>query len=82
MSRLGDIAGAEREMLGFETISLAPIDLRPIEPTLLTAAEISWIDAYHARVREEVGPRLDEATRAWLERATRPFSLAAPGNGR
>jgi Xaa-Pro aminopeptidase len=77
-----DIAGAEREMLGFETISLAPIDLRPVEPALLTAAEISWIDAYHARVREEVSPRLDEATRAWLEQATRPFSLAAPGNGR
>jgi Xaa-Pro aminopeptidase len=77
-----DIPGAEREMLGFETISFAPIDLRPVEPALLTAEEIAWIDAYHARVRSEVGPRLDAATRAWLETATRPFSLAKPDNGR
>jgi len=76
------ISGAEREMLGFETISWAPIDLRPVEPALLTPLEIAWIDAYHARVRAEVGPRLDAATRAWLEAATRPFSLAKPDNGR
>ena len=76
------IAGAEREMLGFETISFAPIDLRPVEPALLTPEEIAWIDAYHARVRAEVGPRLDGETRAWLEAATRPFSPAKPDNGR
>ena len=52
-----EIAGAEREMLGFETISFAPIDLRPVERDLLTAAEIAWINAYHAEVREAT-PRL------------------------
>jgi Xaa-Pro aminopeptidase len=77
-----EIPGAEREMLGFETISFAPIDLRPVEPALLTPAEIAWIDAYHDKVRAEIGPRLDAATRAWLEAATRPFSLAATDNGR
>ena len=76
------IPGAERDMLGFETISWAPIDLRPVEPALLTPAEIAWIDAYHAKLRAEVGPRLDSATRAWLETATRPFSLAKPGSAR
>jgi len=76
------IPGAEREMLGFETISFAPIDLRPVEPALLTPQEIAWIDAYHARVRAEVGARLEGATRAWLEAATRPFSLARPDIGR
>jgi Xaa-Pro aminopeptidase len=77
-----EIPGAEREMLGFETISFAPIDLRPVAPALLTPEEIAWIDAYHAKVRAEVGPRLDAATRAWLEAATRPFSLAKPDSGR
>ena len=68
-----DIAGAEREMLGFETISLAPIDTRPVARELLTAAEIDWLNAYHARVRAEIGPRLDGAARDWLEEATRAF---------
>ena len=68
-----EIAGAEREMLGFETISFAPIDLRPVERDLLTPAEIAWINAYHAEVREKIGPHLDEATQAWLETATAPL---------
>ncbi len=68
-----DIPGAEREMLGFETISLAPIDLRPVARELLTAAEIGWLNAYHARVREEIGPRLQGAARDWLAAATRAF---------
>ena len=66
------IPGAERDMLAFETISLAPIDTRPLARELLSEAEVAWLNAYHARVREEVGPRLDAPTRAWLEAATRP----------
>jgi Xaa-Pro aminopeptidase len=68
-----EIVGAEREILGFETISFAPIDLRPVERTLLTSAEIVWINNYHAEVRAKVGPRLDDATRTWLEAATAPL---------
>jgi len=74
---LDDIDGGERGMLGFETLTLAPIDLALVEPSLLTAEEVAWLDAYHARVRREIGPRVDDATRAWLERATRPLGLAA-----
>lgn len=70
------IPGAEREMLGFETLSLAPIDLGLVEPALLTAEEIGWLDAYHARVREAVSPRVPEDVRAWLAEATR--ALAGP----
>ena len=55
---------------GFETISFAPIDVRPVERALLTADEIAWLNAYHARVREEVGPRVEGDVRAWLEAAT------------
>ena len=65
-------AGAERPMLGFETLTLAPIDLALVEPALLDAHERAWLDAYHARVREALGPRVDEATRVWLAGATRP----------
>jgi Xaa-Pro aminopeptidase len=65
-------AGAEREFYGFETLTLAPIDLALVEPALLAAGEAAWLDAYHARVRREVGPLLDGAAAAWLETATRP----------
>lgn len=65
------IRRAERKMLGLDTISLAPIDLRLIEPKLMDREEIDWLDAYHARVRETVSPLVDRETRAWLRQATR-----------
>jgi Xaa-Pro aminopeptidase len=68
-----DIPGAEREMYGFETLTFVPIDTAPIERELLTADEIAWIDAYHAEVREKIGPLVDGETRLWLEEATRPL---------
>lgn len=71
------IAGAEREMLGFETITLAPIDLALIEPKLLDHAEIAWINAYHARVRREISPLVEPATRRWLTAATRALKNPA-----
>lgn len=66
-----EIPGAEREMLGFETLTLAPIDLRPVDWKLLTEREIKWLDAYHARVRKLISPLVDTATRRWLTEATR-----------
>ncbi|MGO4572440.1 aminopeptidase P family protein [Microvirga sp. 2TAF3] len=66
------IAGGDREMMGFETLTFAPIDLRLVEPSLMTADEIKWLDAYHAEVREKIAPHVDAETRAWLEKATRP----------
>ncbi len=67
-----DIPHDERAMLAFETLTLAPIDLRLVEPALLTAGERAWLNAYHQRVREAHIETLDEAERAWLEGATRP----------
>ncbi len=72
-----DIAGAERPMLGFETLSFAPVDLALVEPALLTADEVAWLDGYHARVRETVSPLVPDDVRPWLERATRPLGQAA-----
>jgi Xaa-Pro aminopeptidase len=65
--------GAEHELLGFETLTLAPIDTALVEPALLAASEIAWLDAYHARVRAEIAPLVDTDTARWLERATRPL---------
>jgi Xaa-Pro aminopeptidase len=64
------VEGAERPMLGFETLTLAPIDRALIEPSLLTPEERAWVDAYHARVREALTPLLDAKTAAWLKDAT------------
>jgi Xaa-Pro aminopeptidase len=63
--------GGERKMMGFETITLAPIDLNLVESSLLTDAERGWLNIYHARVRDTIGPLVDEETRTWLDRATR-----------
>ncbi|WP_428686882.1 aminopeptidase P family protein [Roseibium sp.] len=65
-----DVPGGERPMLGFETITLVPMDLRLVEVSLLTAAERDWLNRYHARVREEIGPLVGAKERIWLERAT------------
>jgi len=50
---------------------VAPIDLNCVDLALVTEAEKAWLNAYHARVREVVGPQVDDATRKWLEEATR-----------
>ena len=67
------IAGAEGRYLGFETLTFVPIDRKLIDKSLLTADEIAWVDAYHTKVREVVGPRLDGEELAWLERETAPL---------
>ncbi|MBK9081683.1 MAG: aminopeptidase P family protein [Rhizobiales bacterium] len=69
-----EIKGAEREMLGFETISFAPIDLTLVDSKLLTRFEVAWLDAYHAQVRKLLSPHLDAPTRKWLAQATRKIS--------
>jgi Xaa-Pro aminopeptidase len=67
------IAGGDRPMLGFETLTLVPIDRRLIDTSILTRAEIRWIDAYHARVATIIGPHLDANEAAWLASATAPL---------
>ncbi|WP_421722861.1 aminopeptidase P family protein [Bauldia sp.] len=68
------IPGGDRPMLGFETLTLCPIDRRLIDPRLLTIAELDWIDDYHARLPDALGHLLDEDERTWLAAATRPLS--------
>ena len=70
------IEGGEREMMSFETLTLAPIDRRLIAAELLTHDELAWVDAYHADVRARLGPHLHGDELAWLEQATAPLAGA------
>jgi Xaa-Pro aminopeptidase len=62
-----------RDMLCFETLSLAPIDRTLIDRDLLDEDEVAWLDAYHGRVRETLLPLVDRDTAAWLEQVTAPL---------
>ena len=66
-----DGIGEGREIYGFETITLAPIDLNAIEKSLLEPHETDWLNSYHARVRDTLMPLVDGDTGAWLREATR-----------
>ncbi len=68
------IDGGERAMMGFETLTLIPLDRRLMDIRLLDQDEQDWLDRYHARIRAEIGPFLDGGARDWLERATRPLN--------
>lgn len=66
------IPGGDSPMLGFETLTLAPIDRRLIDVPLLTEAERGWLNAYHARVLKEIGDLLEKEELAWLKKACAP----------
>jgi len=66
-------AGAEKPLNAFETLTLAPIERRLIEAKMLSEKERTWLDSYHSRVREVIGPLVDGETRRWLESATKPL---------
>lgn len=69
------IAGGDMPMHGFETLTLCPFDRRMIVTPMLTRGEVDWLDAYHARVAQEIAPLLDGADRAWLEAACAPLPM-------
>ena len=66
------IPGAEKEMLGFETLTFAPIDRRLVARDMLAPAERDWLNAYHADVLAKIGAQLSGDDRAWLEAACAP----------
>lgn len=66
-------AGAERDLLGFETLTLAPIDRRLIATELLDEPSRGWLNAYHSEVRDKLSPLLESVEAQWLEDATRPL---------
>jgi Xaa-Pro aminopeptidase len=63
--------GAEKLLFEFETLTLAPIDLRLVDAELLTEEEVEWLNAYHTRVRDTLSPMIGEDIGPWLADATR-----------
>ncbi|MDQ4086410.1 MAG: aminopeptidase P family protein [Pseudomonadota bacterium] len=62
------VEGAEKDVLGFETLTFAPIDRTLIVAEMLSAEEREWVDRYHGQVLEVIGPQLEGEAKAWLER--------------
>jgi Xaa-Pro aminopeptidase len=65
------VPGGEREMMEFETITLAPIHLDLVVTELLTEFERNWLNDYHARVRNTLATLLTDDIKDWFEHATR-----------
>jgi Xaa-Pro aminopeptidase len=68
-----DVPGAEKRVLGFETLTFAPIDRTLIEVEMLSPQEREWLDEYHAKVLEVVGPQLEGGTLDWLKEQCAPL---------
>jgi Xaa-Pro aminopeptidase len=68
-----EIEGAEKEMLGFETLTFAPIDRRLIDAAMLEPEELVWLNCYHAHVLAKIGPTLSGSDLAWLQQACAPI---------
>jgi Xaa-Pro aminopeptidase len=68
-----DVPGSEKPVLGFETLTFAPIDRNLIDAAMLTGEERRWMDDYHADVLRIVGPQLEGEAKAWLEAACAPL---------
>lgn len=64
---------AEKEMLAFETLTLAPIDVNLVDRSMLSESEIDWLNAYHDRVHSVISPWLDSPTASWLIGVTAKF---------
>ncbi len=65
---------AEKKLVGFETLTLAPIDRRLVVPAMLSAAELNWLNDYHRRVAAGLSPLVSTATKSWLASATAALS--------
>jgi Xaa-Pro aminopeptidase len=68
------IPGGDRLMMGFETITLAPIDRHLIDARLLTDQELDWLNRYHQRVWDQLHGLVPDDVSAWLFEATRPIT--------
>jgi Xaa-Pro aminopeptidase len=67
------LPNATKPFLCFETLTLAPFDRALLNPSLMTASEREWLNAYHARVVQMVGPALNQTERDWLAAACAPL---------
>jgi Xaa-Pro aminopeptidase len=78
VTEASEIAGGERPMLGFETLTMAPIHRGLINIALLTPADLAWMDEYHRDVRAKISPLVTGEVLDWLIKATEPLAGATP----
>jgi len=71
VSKPAPVKNGEREMMSFETVTLAPINLDLIDTALLDEQEKTWLNEYHARVRETLSPLLPQDIADWLQEVTK-----------
>ena len=71
-----EIEGEEKEMLGFETLTFAPIDRRLIDVEMLDHEEIAWLNCYHAHVLAKIAPQLSGKDLEWLQEACAAIEAA------
>ena len=69
-----DVPGADKEVLGFETLTFVPIDQRLIDASMLSDRELKWLNDYHAAVLALIGPQLNGEEKIWLERQCAPLN--------
>ena len=58
----------------FEELTLFPFDLRLFDTSIMSDAEIEWVNKYHTEVRERLTPMLNAEQAAWLAEKTRPLT--------
>ena len=68
-------AGGEKQLLGFETLTRAPIDRNLVDTTLLSAEELAWLNAYHETVYDDLASFVDPDTAEWLRTMTLPLGI-------
>ena len=71
-----EVQGAEKPMLGFETLTFAPIDRRLVDVEMLEPEELTWLNCYHTHVMARIGPSLSGSDLEWLRAACAPIELA------
>jgi Xaa-Pro aminopeptidase len=69
-----DVPGADKEVLGFETLTFVPIEKKLIDASMLSDRELDWLNDYHAAVLALIGPQLEGEDKTWLERQCAPLS--------
>ena len=62
------------QFLSFEYLTYVPIDLEPVDVSLMEEQDLAWLNEYHAQVYEKIAPYLDTEEAAWLKEVTRPLS--------
>lgn len=69
-----EVSGSEQDMLGFETLTVSPLDRRLIDISILSDSQRQWVDDYHAQVLEIVGPQLSGDPLDWLQVQCAPLA--------